>query len=51
MLNKSWDNVELKATEEGASCAQGLDDNRATTGATMEDIVGNFKGVTADECR
>ena len=46
LLNGNWDFEELKATEDDASCADGIGPNRKVNDLVMNDVVGNFKKVT-----
>ena len=51
VLNGSWDFEELLAIEDGADCAKGIPSNRKVNDREMNDVVGNFKDVTAEKCQ
>ena len=51
VANASWDNEELQAfVAEGDTCALGLSGNRSINDVEVSDVIGNFKGITADKC-
>ena len=50
VANATWDNEELLAAAEGATCAEGLSGNRTVIDAEMIDVIGNFKDVTIAKC-
>jgi len=49
VLNASWDYEELKAVAEGEFCADPVA-NRKVNDRTMDDVVENFRGITAERC-
>ena len=51
VANASWDNEELQAfVAEGDTCALGLSGNRSINDVEVSDVIGNFKGITAEKC-
>ena len=44
-------NEELQAfVAEGDTCALGLSGNRSINDVEVSDVIGNFKGITAEKC-
>ena len=50
VANATWDNEELLAAAEGATCAEGLSGNRVINDVEIVDVIGNFKDVTIMKC-
>ena len=50
VVNGSWDNEELAAEEEGAGCAEAISNRVTGAEATINDVVENWRGVTATRC-
>ncbi len=50
VLNGSWDYEELAAIEDGADCAEPINNRKTGSSKTIADKVENWRGVTAERC-
>jgi len=46
-----WDGEELAATAEGADCANAIDNRTTPTTDVVNDVVENWRNVTATRCQ